>query len=98
MTAAADWLSAFALQPATEAVEALRQGWSELAARPLPDFNPRTKENALTKRLKVYVENYVARERGLLGMWAAEDIIGDIDPVTGAMIEECLVLAFGGLD
>jgi hypothetical protein len=88
VTKAADWLSAFPLQPATEAVEALRQGWSELAARPLPDFNPKTKEAALTKRLKVYVENHVARERGLLGMWAAEDIIGDIDPATGAMIEE----------
>jgi len=88
VTGAADWLSAFPLQPATEAVEALRQGWSELAARPLPDFNPKTKEAALTKRLKVYVENHVARERGLLGMWAAEDIIGDIDPATGAMIEE----------
>lgn len=88
MTGTADWLSAFPLQPATEAVEALRQGWAELAERPRPDFNPKTKEDALTKRLKVYVENHVARERGLLGMWAAEDIIGDIDPVTGAMIEE----------
>ena len=88
MTGAADWLSAFPLQPATEAVEALRQGWSELAERPRPEFNPKTKEDALTKRLKVYVENHVARERGLLGMWAAEDIIGDIDPTTGALIEE----------
>lgn len=88
MTATGDWLSAFPLQPATEAVEALRQGWSELAARPRPDFNPKTKEDALTKRLKIYVENHVARERGLLGMWAAEDIIGDIDPATGALIEE----------
>jgi hypothetical protein len=88
VTEAADWLSAFPLQSATEAVEALRQGWSELAARPLPDFNPETRETALTKRLKVYVENHVARERGLLGMWAAEDIIGEIDPATGAMIEE----------
>lgn len=88
MTGAAKWLSAFPLQPATEAVEALRQGWSELAARPRPDFHPKTKEDALTKRLKVYVENHVARERGLLGMWAAEDIIGEIDPSTGALIEE----------
>lgn len=88
MTGAADWLSAFPLQPATEAVEALRQGWSELAARPRPEFNPKTKEDALTKRLKVYVENHVARERGLLGIWAAEDIIGEIDPVTGVLIEE----------
>lgn len=83
-----NWLAAFPIQPATEAVEALRQGWIELAQRPRPDFNPKTKESALTKRLKVYVENHVARERGLLGMWAAEDIIGDVDPVTGAMIEE----------
>jgi hypothetical protein len=88
MTGAADWLSAFPLQPATEAVEALRQGWLELAERPRPDFNPKTKEDALTKRLKVYVENHVARQRGLLGMWAAEDIIGEIDPTTGALIEE----------
>jgi len=88
VTEAADWLSAFPLHPATEAVEALRQGWSELAARPRPDFNPKTREDALTKRLKVYVENHVARERGLLGMWAAEDIIGEVDSATGAMIEE----------
>lgn len=83
-----NWLAAFPIQPATEAVEALRQGWMELAQRPRPDFNPKTKEDALTKRLKVFVENHVARQRGLLGMWAAEDIIGDTDPVTGAMIEE----------
>lgn len=88
MTGVGDWLSAFPLQPATEAVEALRQGWLELAERPRPDFNPKTKEDALTKRLKVYVENHVARQRGLLGMWAAEDVIGEIDPATGALIEE----------
>ncbi len=88
MTGTANWLSAFPLQRAIEAVEALRQGWMELAARPRPDFNPKTKEDALTKRLKIYVENHVARERGLLGMWAAEDIIGEIDPLTGTLIEE----------
>ncbi len=87
-TPPANWLAAFPIQPATEAVEALRQGWTELAQRPRPDFNPKTKEDALTKRLKVYVENHVARQRGLLGMWAAEDIIGEVDPNTGAMIEE----------
>jgi hypothetical protein len=88
VTSAGEWLSAFPLQPATEAVEALRQGWLELAARPRPDFNPKSKEDSLTKRLKIYVENHVARERGLLGMWASEDIIGDIDPATGKLIEE----------
>ena len=88
MMSPVDWFAAFPIQPATEAVEALRQGWTELAGRPRPDFNPKTKEDGLTKRLKVYVENHVARERGLLGMWAAEDIIGDVDPNTGAMLEE----------
>lgn len=88
MTGASDWLSAFPLQPATEAVEALRQGWLELAERPRPDFNPKTKEDALTKRLKIYVENHVARERGLLGIWAAEDVIGEFDPATGVLSEE----------
>lgn len=83
-----DWRAAFPIQPATEAVEALRQGWAELAQQQRPDFNPQTKENALTKRLKVYVENHVARQRGLLGMWAAEDIIGEVNPATGTMIEE----------
>lgn len=87
-TPATNWLAAFPIQPATEAVEALRQGWMELAQRPRAEFNPKTKEDALTKRLKVYVENHVARQHGLLGMWAAEDIIGEVDPVTGAMIEE----------
>ena len=87
-TPATNWLAAFPIQPATEAVEALRQGWIELAQRPRAEFNPKTKEDALTKRLKVYVENHVARQHGLLGMWAAEDIIGEVDPVSGAMIEE----------
>jgi len=38
-----NWLAAFPIQPATEATEALRQGWMELAQRPRPDFNPKTK-------------------------------------------------------
>jgi hypothetical protein len=88
VTAPADWLAAFPIQPATKAVEALRQAWFELAARPRPDFNPKSKEAALTKRLKIYVENHIARQRVLLGMWAAEDIIGEVDPATGALIEE----------
>ncbi len=88
MTDANDWLAAFPLQPASEAVEALRRGWTALAAKPRPGFDPKTKEDALTKRLKIYVENHVARELGLLGMWAAEDVIGEIDPVTGNLIEE----------
>ncbi len=88
MTATIDWLAAFPIQPATEAVEALCQAWTELAEKPRSNFNPKTHETALTKRLKVYIENYTARQRGLLGMWAAEDIIGEMDPATGEMIEE----------
>jgi len=88
VTGTDSWLTAFPVQPAREAVEALHQAWSELSERPRSDFNPKTKETALTKRLKVYVENYTARQRGVLGMWAAEDIIGEVDPVTGKMIEE----------
>ena len=88
MTAPVDWLAAFPIQPATEAVEALLQAWSEMSERPRPEFNRKTKEPALTKRLKIYVENHTARQRGVLGMWAAEDIIGEIDPVTGVLVEE----------
>lgn len=83
-----DWLAAFPIQSATEAVEALHQAWSELASEPRPEFNRKTKEPRLTKRLKVYLENHVARQRGLLGMWAAEDVIGEIHPATGQLVEE----------
>ena len=72
MSSAGDWRAAFPIRPASEAVEALRHAWAELAARPLRDFNPRTKEDALTKKLKIYIENYVAPQRGLVGMWAHE--------------------------
>ncbi len=88
MTSPADWLAAFPLQPATEAVEALLQAWTELSERPRPGFDRKTKEPALTKRLKIYIENHTARQRGVLGMWAAEDIIGEIDPSTGLLVEE----------
>lgn len=88
MTAPAKWLSAFPIKPAKDAAEVLLQAWAELAARPRPHFNPTTKEAKLTKVLKIYVENYTARQRGLLGMWSAEDIFGVVDPSTGKIIEE----------
>lgn len=88
MTIPTNWLAAFPILPAREAVEALREGWTYLASRPRAGFNPETHEGPLTKRLKVYVELYAARERGVLGMWAAEDIIGDICPTTGSLVEE----------
>lgn len=88
MTSTPDWLTAFPLQSATQAVDALREAWTQLAERPRVDFNPKTNEAALTKRLKIYVENYTARQHGLLGMWSAEDVIGEFDSASGALIEE----------
>lgn len=88
MGALSDWRTAFPTQSAVDASEALLQAWTELASTPRRGFNARTKEPALTKRLKVYLENYVSRERGLLGMWAAENIIGEVDPVTGVLVQE----------
>ena len=88
MTSPADWLAAFPIQPATEAVETLLQAWTELSERPRPGFNRTTKEPALTKRLKIYIENHTARQRGVLGMWSAEDIIGESNPTTGVLVEE----------
>jgi hypothetical protein len=38
--------------------------------------------------LKIYVENYIARQHGLFGMWSAEDVIGEFDPATNELIEE----------
>ncbi|WP_082441488.1 Fis family transcriptional regulator [Sphingomonas sp. Leaf230] len=88
MTGTVDWLAAFPIQPATAAVDALIEGWKELSARELPHFNPKTNESSLTKSLKIYVENDVALRHGLLGMWSAEDVIGDFDPITGKRIQE----------
>lgn len=88
MTAATGWLTAFPIQPASAAVDALIEGWTELSAHELPHFNHKTKEAALTKTLKIYLENHVAPRHGLLGMWSAEDVIGDVDPATGERVEE----------
>ncbi|MBI5121899.1 MAG: Fis family transcriptional regulator [Rhodospirillales bacterium] len=88
MSAGGDWLSAFPIQPATEAVEAVQEAWRRLAEKPLPGFNPKTREPDLTKALKIYVENVTAKERGLLGMWAAENVIGELDPATGKILQE----------
>lgn len=86
--ASPDWLAAFPIQPASAAVGALEDAWRELARQPLPDFSPQSKEPALTKRLKMYVQAYTAPERGLLGMWATEDAFGIIERKTAKIIEE----------
>lgn len=88
MSAEPDWRSAFPIRPATQAVEALLDSWRFLASTPRAHFHPQMKEPALTKALKAYVENVTARERGLLGMWAAESVHHDIDPETAQLTQE----------
>jgi hypothetical protein len=83
-----DWLAAFPIRPATEAVDALRESWRILAETPRAHFHPGMKEPALTKAIKAYVENVTARERGLLGMWAAEGVIHEIDTETAKLTQE----------
>jgi hypothetical protein len=82
------WRAAFPILPATEAVEAIVEGWTQLATTELPKFNPKTREDKLTKALKIQVERDVARRRGLLGGWTAENVIGTVDPTTGEITEE----------
>jgi hypothetical protein len=82
------WLPAFPIKPATEAVDALFDGWNELASQPRSNFNPRTREPDLTKALKIYVETVTAPMRGVLGMWAAEDVFGEMDSTTGKVVKE----------
>ena len=83
-----EWLGTFPLQKAIAATEALMQGWHDRASQHRQEFSPKTKEPDLTKRLKIYVEDHVGPNRGLLGMWAAETTIGRTDPSTGELLEE----------
>jgi hypothetical protein len=83
-----EWLSAFPLRHATEAVDALCESWRVLAASDKPHFHPGSREPQLTRVLKAHVENVTARERGLLGMWATESVINKVDFTTGQIVEE----------
>ena len=98
MDAMSDWRSAFPLQTARAASEALVEGWDDLASPPRPWFNAKTREPALTKRLKAYVQRHVARQRGLLGMWAAENVIGELDTTTGRLDERRTDIVYGWND
>jgi hypothetical protein len=83
-----DWQVAFPIRPATEAVEAMCESWRILAARRKSGFHPKLREPLLTRALKTHVENVTARERGLLGMWAAESVNNTIDEETAEITEE----------
>ena len=88
MTAPSHWRRAFPLRSAEDAVNALLDAWSRLAANPPPGFTPRTHEPKLTKQLKIHLADYVSREHGLLGMWTAEDVTGRLHPDTRELLEE----------
>jgi hypothetical protein len=83
-----EWLDAFPIRPATEAVDALCESWNQLTRQPLPGFHPGMKEPNLTRALKAHVESVTARNRGLLGMWAAESVVNVLDPITAVIREE----------
>ncbi len=88
MTGTSDWLTAFPLQSATEAVDALMESWATLAANQKPGFHPKLHEPVLTKALKTHAELVTGRRRGLLGHWSAEDVILEMDLETAEVQEE----------
>ena len=88
MTAELDWLQAFPIRPATEAVEALCESWHLLTKVRRPGFHAGKREPELTRALKAHVEHVTARNRGLLGMWAAEAVINEIDLETAELKQE----------
>lgn len=98
MDSTSEWRIAFPLQSAVAASEALLQAWHDLASWPSQDFNPKSKEPNLTKRLKIYVEDHVGPRRGLLGMWAAENFIGRSDRSTGKLEVRRTDIEFGWND
>ena len=88
MTIKSAWSTAFPIRPAEDAVEALCESWKILAAKRREGFHPRKREPVLTRALKTHVERVTARQRGLLGMWAAESIHNEMDLNSAELKEE----------
>lgn len=82
------WTSAFPLKPADEAVKAVCVAWNFYASKHRAHFNRNTHEPQLTKQLCCYISRVTAPQLGLLGTWAAEAVIGDLDLSSGAITEE----------
>lgn len=82
------WAPAFPIGTASDAVEAVCESWAILSSRARPDFHRKSKEPHLTKVLKTHVEQVTAPRHGLIGMWAAENVINRVDFKTGAILEE----------
>jgi hypothetical protein len=73
------WLDAFPFQRMATAVDALVEGWQELARHPTTGFNHATHEPDLTLVLASYLRDVLQHTRKLVGHWSAEDNYGDID-------------------
>ena len=86
--ASLDWFDAFPVEPVRRAVDALLDSWSQLIRMPRTAFHAQRREPELTRILKAHVERVTARERGVLGMWAAEHVINVIHPDTGEIVME----------
>lgn len=82
------WATAFPLKPASDAVTAICTAWDFYACKPRAHFNRKTHEPQLTKQLCCYISRVTAPQLGLLGTWAAEAVIGDLDLSSGAITEE----------
>lgn len=83
----AQWFGAFPVDTAAQAAAAICKSWEFLTTKPL-HFNPKMTEPRLTKAVKIHVEQVTARQAGLLGMWAAENVIGVIDETSGKVTDE----------
>ena len=83
-----DWFEAFPVEPVRQAVGALHDSWTQLARMPKGAFHSRRREPELTRMLKAHVERVTAREHGVVGMWAAENVMNRIHPDTGEILEE----------
>ena len=84
----AAWAAAFPIGPANDALEAVCDSWAILASRPRADFHKKKREDHLTRVIKTHVERVTASMRGLIGMWAAENVINRVDFETGTILEE----------
>jgi hypothetical protein len=82
------WASAFPLKPASDAVTAVCEAWNFYASKHRAHFNRKTHEPQLTKHLCCYISRVTAPKLGLLGTWAAEAVIGDLDLWSGEITEE----------
>jgi hypothetical protein len=80
------WLALFPRTAATQAVDALCVSWNRLADRYKPEFNHKTYEHRLTRRLVFLLRSW-SDDFGLMGHWGSEQEVGDINPDTGELID-----------